>query len=87
MCSYIKGLLGGPTPAEYDVLKQENEELKQQLEDTKKQLEELQVGWHVAHTIMSMQHVVKVDQPSGAELLVVTMQNRPTETLETDDIS
>lgn len=40
--SYIKGLLGGPTPSEYDALKQEKEELKQQLEATKKQLEDLQ---------------------------------------------
>ncbi len=31
--SYIKGLLGGPTLAEYDALKQEKEDLKQQLED------------------------------------------------------
>ncbi|KAL0049670.1 hypothetical protein WJX82_007224 [Trebouxia sp. C0006] len=30
---YIKGLLGGPTLAEYDALKQEKEDLKQQLED------------------------------------------------------
>ncbi len=40
--SYIKGLLGGPTPAEYDALKQEKEDLKQQLESAKKQLEDLQ---------------------------------------------
>ncbi len=40
--SYIKGLLGGPTPAEYDALKQEKEDLKQQLESIKKQLEDLQ---------------------------------------------
>lgn len=40
--SYIKGLLGGPTPAEYDALKQETEDLKQQLESAKKQLEDLQ---------------------------------------------
>lgn len=40
--SYIKGLLGGPTPAEYDALKQEKEDLRQQLESTKKQLEDLQ---------------------------------------------
>ncbi|KAL0034159.1 hypothetical protein WJX77_000947 [Trebouxia sp. C0004] len=39
---YIKGLLGGPTPAEYDALKHEKEGLKQQLESTKKQLEDLQ---------------------------------------------
>ena len=87
LCSYIKGLLGGPTPAEYDVLKQENEELKQQLDDTKKQLEELQVGWHSAHSIISIQHVDQVEQPSGAELHLVIMQNRPAETVETDDIS
>ena len=43
-CSYIKGLLGGPTPAEFESLKQEKEDLKQQLEATKKQLEELQVS-------------------------------------------
>ena len=43
-CSYIKGLLGGPTPAEFESFKQEKEDLKQQLEVTKKQLEELQVS-------------------------------------------
>ncbi len=53
--SYIKGLLGGPTPAEYDALKQEKENLKQQLESTKKQLEDLQAKvchrkWHCATT-------------------------------------
>ena len=47
--SYIKGLLGGPTPAEYDALKQEKEDLKQQLESTKKQLEDLQAK--VCHRI------------------------------------
>ena len=44
--SYIKGLLGGPTPAEYDTLRQEKDDLKQQLEATKKQLEELQAKVH-----------------------------------------
>ncbi len=48
--SYIKGLLGGPTPAEYDALKQEKEDLKQQLEATKKQLEDLQAK--VCHKIL-----------------------------------
>lgn len=40
--SYIKGLLGGPTPAEYEALKQEKEDLKQQLALTRKQLEDVQ---------------------------------------------
>lgn len=39
---YIKGLLGGPTPAEYETLKQEKEDLQQQLDACKKKVEELQ---------------------------------------------
>ena len=42
--SYIKGLLGGPTPAEHEALKQEKEDLKQQLATTKQQLEDLQAN-------------------------------------------
>ena len=40
--SYIKGLLGGPTPAEHEALKQEKEDLKQQLATARQQLEESQ---------------------------------------------
>ena len=40
--SYIKGLLGGPTPTEYEALKQEKEDLKQQLALNRKQLEDVQ---------------------------------------------
>lgn len=39
---YIKGLLGGPTPTEYEALKQEKEDLKQQLALNRKQLEDVQ---------------------------------------------
>lgn len=45
-CSYIKGLLGGPTPAEYEALKQEKEDLQQQLGTVKQQLEEMQAKVH-----------------------------------------
>ena len=43
-CSYIKALLGGPTPAEYDTLQQETDDLRQQLESAKKQIEDLQAS-------------------------------------------
>lgn len=43
-CSYIKALLGGPTPAEYDTLKQETDDLRQQLESAKKEIEDLKAS-------------------------------------------
>ena len=45
-CSYIKGLLGGPTPAEHEALTQERDDLKQQLSTMKQQLEDLQGKVH-----------------------------------------
>lgn len=59
--SYIKGLLGGPTPAEYEALKQEKDDLKQQLGTVKQQLEDLQAKVHhpinVAHILLILASV------------------------------
>ena len=41
LCSYIKGLLGAPTPAEFNALKSENEALQKQLQDAQIQVQEL----------------------------------------------
>lgn len=41
LCSYIKGLLGAPTPAEFNALKSENEVLQKQLQDAQIQMQEL----------------------------------------------
>ena len=41
LCSYIKGLLGAPTPAEFNALKSENEVLQKQLQDAQNQVQEL----------------------------------------------
>ena len=41
LCSYIKGLLGAPTPAEFNALKSENEALQKQLQDAQTQMQEL----------------------------------------------
>ena len=41
LCSYIKGLLGAPTPAEFNALKSENEALQKQLQDAQNQVQEL----------------------------------------------
>ena len=58
--SYIKGLLGGPTPAEHETLRQENEDLKQQLGTLKQQLEDMQakVQWPCCIAVLQINAVL-----------------------------
>ncbi len=39
--SYLKGLLGAPTPSEFEALQAEKDSLQKQLEEATKQIEEL----------------------------------------------
>lgn len=39
--SYVKGLLGAPTPAEYEAVQAEKASLQRQLEEANKKIEEL----------------------------------------------
>jgi hypothetical protein len=66
-CSYIKTVLGAPTPAEYDAVLAERDALKKQLEDTQQRVGELegQVRYLVRPTCLPLVHLLPASLPPG----------------------